>query len=759
VKEILGEAKTVRKLLGGSKYTFDYYQREYKWETKQISELMDDLSDKFLGSHDPANERTAVADYEHYFLGSIVVSRRDGASYVIDGQQRLTTLTLLLIYLNNRRHSIPGVAEIQELIFSEKYGERSFNIDVEQRAPAMDALFQGQSFDATDQPESVANIVARYQDIEGEFPEALNGAALPFFVDWLIENVHLVEITTGSDKDAYTIFETMNDRGLSLSPTDMLKGYLLSNINSNEEKARVDKVWKKRIGDLNALSKDEDADFIKAWLRSQYAATIRRRQRGAVPEDFDLIGTEFHRWVRDHTNEIGLSRSQDFIDFVNENFTFYSRQYEKLRKASMTLVPGLESVFYNAQLEYTLQYPVLLAPLRADDSDETVAEKLRITGSYLEILVARRIWNFRAFSYSTMQYAMWTLIRDIRGRDVDELGRILRGRLDAQDEGFRTGSFFLHQQNRRPIQRMLARMTDYVEVQSGQPSHLAEYIGGQGNNRYEVEHIWADKYERHEDEFTHTVDFDEYRNRIGDLLLLPKSFNASYGALEYEQKLPHYFGQNLLAQSLNEQAYAHNPGFRSFIEQSGLPFGPHPQFKKADIEERQLLYELLAEEVWSADRVYSQPVSADELADLGLLEEDDDDETSSDEDSVHDRSYWADRVGGEDALTLLDGCIELLRDALNDDSIGPNYRKRYVGVSRGGKRDNFVVFWPRRKAGLLTGIRLPRQPEYDESIESAGLDLFKYRDGARRYILRVRGEDLRERRDTLQALARAAGTE
>ena len=48
--------------------------------------------------------------------------------------------------------------------------------------------------------------------------------ALPYFIDWLIENVHLVEITAFSDEDAYTIFETMNDRGFSLTPTEMLKG-------------------------------------------------------------------------------------------------------------------------------------------------------------------------------------------------------------------------------------------------------------------------------------------------------------------------------------------------------------------------------------------------------------------------------------------------------------------------------------------------------------------------------------------------------
>jgi hypothetical protein len=48
------------------------------------------------------------------------------------------------------------------------------------------------------------------------FPEEINEERLPFFLDWLIENVDLVEISANSDDDAYTVFETMNDRGLNL---------------------------------------------------------------------------------------------------------------------------------------------------------------------------------------------------------------------------------------------------------------------------------------------------------------------------------------------------------------------------------------------------------------------------------------------------------------------------------------------------------------------------------------------------------------
>jgi uncharacterized protein with ParB-like and HNH nuclease domain len=101
-REIDGKGRTVRELLAGRKYSIDYFQREYKWEKKQVSELLEDLADKFLESHDLNNERSAVADYGHYFLGSIIVSDKDGLKSIIDGQQRLTTLTLLLIYLQHQ---------------------------------------------------------------------------------------------------------------------------------------------------------------------------------------------------------------------------------------------------------------------------------------------------------------------------------------------------------------------------------------------------------------------------------------------------------------------------------------------------------------------------------------------------------------------------------------------------------------------------------------------------------------------------------
>lgn len=617
-KEIDGKGKTVRELLAGRKYSIDYYQREYKWQTKQVAELIDDLSTKFLESYEPGHERSAVAEYGHYFLGSIIVSDKDGEKFIIDGQQRLTTLTLLLIYLQHQLHDAEErtqdaeqqgkLAEqrgqLAELIFSLTYGSRSFNLNIPERTACMDALYTGRDFVAHDPSESVANILARYSDIDDSFPEELRDGALPYFVDWLIQCVHLVEITAYSDGDAYTIFETMNDRGLSLTPADMLKGYLLASITDADDRVHAGKVWKERISALMELGKDEDADGIKSWLRSQHADTIRERKRGAAPEDFDLIGTEFHRWVRDHEERLGLEKSSDFVRFIDQEFAFYGHWYERLRKAATTFTPGLECLYFNAEHNFTLQYPVLLSPLQIDDSDDTILRKIRVAAAFLDVLIHRRIWNWHAIDYSSMQYAMFIVMRDIRGKSTEELVAHLRQRLDADTETFlHNQSFRLHGMNGRQIHRLLARMTDFIETQSGMPSHYVEYARRGGKEGLEIEHIWADHADLHEDEFSHPSEFAEYRNRIGDLLLLPKSFNASYGDLPYKDKLLQYDSQNLLARSLNENAYHHNPGFLRFIERTGLPFTPHPQFRKADLDARQELYVQLAEYIWNADRL------------------------------------------------------------------------------------------------------------------------------------------------------------
>jgi len=608
VNKILGKAKTVRELLKGVKYSIDYYQREYRWGTKQILELLNDLTNKFLEQYDPKHSRKEVEKYPHYFLGSIIISSKDAGKFIVDGQQRLSSRTLRLIMLRNLQDDRADKVNIDELIYSERFGEKSFNLDVTEREACLTALFKNAPFDPNGASDSVKNIYNRYQDLEDSFPEELRDEALPYFIDWLLENVHLVEITAYSDNDAYTIFETMNDRGLSLTPTEMLKGYLLANLEESKRE-ESNKFWRTRIGELSNFGKDTESDFFKNWLRSQYATKIRERKKGAKPEDFDRIATEYHRWLREVSQAIGLQTSDDFHSFIHRNFDFYSKQYLRLMNATQGKENKLEHIMYNDQHGFTLQYMVLLAPLRPDDPDEIILQKLRIAGRYIDILLTWRLWNFRSITYSTMQYAMFLTMRDIRGLAPQPLAQKLYDRLQSEPENFQKNSpyhrheigLYLHQQNRRALHRILARLTDYVETQSGMPSQYLEYVRDSGRNRYEIEHIWPDKYEYFTEEFDHPSEFQEHRNRFGGLLLLPKSFNASYSDLPYEDKLPHYLTQNLLARSLHPQSYKHNPGFLKFVEKSGLPFKPYEKFDRAALDERCELYRQIAERVWNPE--------------------------------------------------------------------------------------------------------------------------------------------------------------
>ena len=130
-----GRSKSIKEILSNTKYGIDYYQREYKWRSQDIEALISDLSGKFESVVDIELGRTSVQNYAHYFLGSFVVSVKDGQKFIIDGQQRLTSITLLLIYLRDlaRNRNIPNVTSLDMLIYSEMYGNKSFNIDAPER--------------------------------------------------------------------------------------------------------------------------------------------------------------------------------------------------------------------------------------------------------------------------------------------------------------------------------------------------------------------------------------------------------------------------------------------------------------------------------------------------------------------------------------------------------------------------------------------------------------------------------------------------
>lgn len=611
MQEIQGKTRTVQELLGNAKYGIDYYQREYQWQTKNISELIDDLTNRFLEDYQPGDGETEFAKYGYYFLGSILISENDTKKFIVDGQQRLTSLTLLLIFLNNLQKKVSSkTINIESLIFSENIFGRSFNLDVPERNACMEALFGDEPFDATQQPDSIANLVGRYNDIEELFPEELRDEALPFFIFWLQTKVLLVEIKATSDNDAYLIFETMNDRGLSLSPTEMLKGYLLANVTNLDQRALADKTIKKWLLEFKEIAKEADADFFKTWFRAQYAQDIRDRKKDAKPKDFDLIGTEYHRWIRNNAESVGLKSSNSFFKWINNDLNFYARIYKQLLDASKGLTEGWERVRYNADHGFTLQFQLLMAPLKSTDTEEIVKQKVALVAWFIDSWLNRRLWHFKSNSYSNMSYGVFQITKKIRGLDVKTLRTTLIQRFEevisAEELDF-SNHLYLHKQNSKTLHRQLARMTDWLERECGMNGNYQQYIVRSGKNAYEIEHIWANHFEEHTDEFSHEYEFRDYRNRLGGLVLLPKSVNASLQDKPYSHKVNVYSTQNLLAASLHPQTYENKPKIKQMQERTGLDLKPiyqedgKSQFTKVSFDQRFALYRDIAEQMWSVE--------------------------------------------------------------------------------------------------------------------------------------------------------------
>lgn len=603
--KIEAKNRSILEVLDNKKYTVDYYQREYSWEQTHIEQLVTDLCNAFLDNYAPEHQRQDVAGYNSYYLGPFVLSERPDRRSIIDGQQRLTSLTLFLIYLNNQQKELGLNEAISGMIFSEQFGQKSFNIDVPERTACLDALFkQGEYTPPEDADASTINMVARYQNICDAFPvDRIDENVLPLFIDWLKWLVVLVEIVAYSDENAYTIFETMNDRGLNLTPTEMLKGFLLSKYRDDKKRQQSNDFWKQTIIDLKAFDKEEDQRFIQAWLRAKYAESIRQSKAGSLNEDFEKIGTRFHNWVRDNLSRMNLAKAgeNEFDTFINTEFKYYANAYKRLRNAEETFAPELDSIHYIYQwgIATSLSYPLMLAPLKTTDSVDLANKKMNLVAKYIDIFCVRRSINFRNFSASSIRYTMYNLVKEIRNKDYSELLAIFDKKLDEMDEQWNGFEWFrLHGQNGRFVKYLLSRLSGYVDGLAGVNTDFATYYHAANGKPFEIEHLWANNFEDHKDEFEQQNDFYDTRNSIGALVLLPRGTNQSYSDKPYVEKLPHYIKENLLVKSLHPLTYENNPNFNKLSSCSGLAFKAHPEMKTADIKERCDLYRQIAEQIW-----------------------------------------------------------------------------------------------------------------------------------------------------------------
>jgi len=138
----------------------------------------------------------------------------------------------------------------------------------------------------------------------------------------------------------------------------------------------------------------------------------------------------------------------------------------------------------------------------------------------------------------------------------------------------------------------LSRITSFIEKESGYQTSFAAYHDPSEGKPFEIEHIWADKFEERDE-------FDNCRNLIGGLLLLPQGTNQSFGAITYKDKLERYASENLLVKSLCSSTYNNNPNFKQMYERLELKFQSHNKFDRDELMQRQNLYKSIAEKIWS----------------------------------------------------------------------------------------------------------------------------------------------------------------
>jgi hypothetical protein len=255
-----------------------------------------------------------------------------------------------------------------------------------------------------------------------------------------------------------------------------------------------------------------------------------------------------------------------------------------------------------------------MAPIVFDEDQEALRKKIYLVSSYLEMFTVFMAVNSKRYAQSLIKNTLYPLVVKIRNKSIEELKTILAEEYDNFDyflEGINKQknpndynpegifSLELNGQNRKFIKFLLARLTTYIENRSAIETSFENYLNTNQKKPYQIEHLWCDNYDLFKDEFEQRDEWLEFRNSIGALVLLPEGTNQSHNKDPYTKKLPHYLKENLLAKSLHSQCYENNPNFTNFVKESKIPFKPHGQMKKEDIEERLNLYYEIGKKIWN----------------------------------------------------------------------------------------------------------------------------------------------------------------
>ncbi|MBQ0747105.1 MAG: DUF262 domain-containing protein [Marinobacter sp.] len=222
------------------------YQRPYSWQVEHAEELFDDLW-TFREQEDKSEE---------YFLGSIVLIKDDSSSQadVVDGQQRLTTLTILLAAIRDRLLGHPKWGGAFDKYIMEP-GDVTLDLSpkprlflrkkdrefFEQYIQSLGGLDELDRLDVSRYKDSKLNLINNAKAFQKRLAD-IEQDLVGHFGQFIVQKCLLVLVTTENFKSAYRIFSVMNDRGMDLAPSDILKADIISSIGEHERE-RYTELW------------------------------------------------------------------------------------------------------------------------------------------------------------------------------------------------------------------------------------------------------------------------------------------------------------------------------------------------------------------------------------------------------------------------------------------------------------------------------------------------------------------------------------
>ncbi len=286
-------------------YIVPPYQREYVWKERNVAQLFNDIYDEYT------NDKNS-----EYFIGSIVVNKREDGTYeVIDGQQRLTTLFISLCALKRVfKNSQDHLSVIENLLTSPTTNDKGEII----RSSHLELQYEGTADilrDILNDKELSKKTSGSAEHIKEALETILEYLNANFktendrtrFYGYFMHKVNFVQIETPSVSDALKIFETINERGVGLNPMDLLKNLIFQQL-PRDEFQKVNVEWKKITRTLEKNGQ-KPLRFLRYFIMANYQVKDTKDVE-VVRED------EIYDWVVRHAEVCGYRK--DPFGFVGK---------------------------------------------------------------------------------------------------------------------------------------------------------------------------------------------------------------------------------------------------------------------------------------------------------------------------------------------------------------------------------------------------------------------------------------------------------